>query len=91
VKILANQSSNEEMVNMSESTLMHPYMIHKRLISAGILQKKGPCQSKVMHTKPEKSIRRLEASDKETHLLIFLLNFGRSPKYGSMVTSWSKG
>jgi hypothetical protein len=74
------------MVNMSESTLMHPYMIHKRLISAGILQKKGPCQSKVMHTKPEKSIRRLEASDKETHLLIFLLNFGRSP---TNMVQWS--
>jgi hypothetical protein len=54
---------------------MHPSIgCTQKADLAEILQKKGPCKSKVMRIKPEKNIIRLEASDKETHLSIFLLN-----------------
>jgi hypothetical protein len=65
---------------------MHPSIgCTQKADLAEILQKKGPCKSKVMRIKPDKKnhkIRSLRQGDTSFHIPI---KFGTSPTYDSMV------
>ena len=91
VKNLASQSKQikEAMINKFYPQ-MHPNKgLHKRQIWTGVVQRKGPYQCTVVCTKPDKSIRSLEASDKARHLSLFLFNFRISPTW--FAASWLNG
>lgn len=90
VKNLASQSKQikEAMINKFYPQ-SHP---NKGCTQQADLNKscaKGPYQCKVVCTKPDKSIRSLEASDKARHLSLFLFNFRIYPTW--LAASWLNG